>query len=304
MYPASVKLRCSDSRACMPNFPHGAPALILTSMISMSVSGGTSAAPSPSNRQVDVISTAGGDLRILPIFHGSVMFEYRGIVIHVDPWSRGDYGGLPAADLIVITHTHGDHLDRAMVDRLHKPGTVIIGPPAVIDTLNCSPACGRAEAIGDRDRKTVLGIGIQGVPMYNIKYGSSPGEPFHHRGVGSGYIFDFAGTRIYVSGDSECTPEMKALQRISVAFLAMNPPRTAAPADAADCARAFKPRIVYPYHYRGSDPHDFADALRGTGIAVRVRRLEGEPPCGGGASRRRSRGTVQANAIATAPVSK
>ena len=261
------------------------PTRVAALILSAYLAGSASAAPSPSNRQVDIIGTAGGELRILPIFHGSLMFQYRGIVVHVDPWSRGDYSGLPPADLIVITHTHADHLDRSMVDRLHKTDTVIVGPPAVTDTLNCAPLCGRVESIGDSDRKTVLGIGIQGVPMYNIVYGSAAGEPFHHRGVGSGYVFDFGGTRVYVSGDSECTPEMKALRNITVAFLAMNPPRTSSPIDAATCARAFKPRIVYPYHYRGSNVESFADALRGSGIDVRLRQLEGETQATGGATK-------------------
>src|SRR5579863_10589863 len=99
-------------------------------------------AGNPSNRQADVIQTSRGELRIMPVYHGSVMLEFGGKVIHVDPWSQGDFTGLPPADLIVITHTHADHLDRAMVDQLKKPDTIIVGPPAVIDTLNCMPACG------------------------------------------------------------------------------------------------------------------------------------------------------------------
>src|SRR6202040_1672608 len=90
-----------------------------------------------SNREADVIHTSAGDLRITPVYHGSVMLEFGGKVIHVDPWSQGDFTGLPPADLIVVTHTHADHLDRTMIDKLKKPETIIAGPPAVIDTLNC-----------------------------------------------------------------------------------------------------------------------------------------------------------------------
>jgi L-ascorbate metabolism protein UlaG (beta-lactamase superfamily) len=230
-----------------------------------------------SSHQSDVIVTSGGELRVTPVFHGSVMLEFGGKVIHVDPWSQGNYTDLPPADLILITHTHADHMDRAMVDKLKKPGMVIVGPPAVIDTLNCAPACGLVEEIGDADRKSVLGIGIEGVAMYNLVNGPAPGKPFHHKGVGSGYILTFGSTRVYLSGDSECTPEIKALTDIAVAFLAMNPPRTSSPAEMALCAAAFKPRIVYPYHYRGSRPEDFAAAIGNTpGMEVRLRKLEGE----------------------------
>ena len=230
-----------------------------------------------SSKQADVVKTSRGELRITPLYHGSVMLEFAGKVIHVDPWSQGDFTGLPQADLLVITHTHADHLDRTMVDKLKKPGTIIVGPPAVIDTLNCAPACGDAETISDAEKKTVMGIEIEGVPMYNLVEGSKPGMPFHHKGIGSGYILNFGDTRVYFSGDTECTQEMKALKNISVAFLAMNPPRTESTLEAAECAKAFKPKIVYPYHYRGSNTQEFADALKNTpGVEVRLRKLEGE----------------------------
>jgi L-ascorbate metabolism protein UlaG (beta-lactamase superfamily) len=231
-----------------------------------------------SNRVADVQQTSKGDLRITPIFHGSIMFEFGGKVIYVDPWSQGDFTGLPPGDMIVITHTHGDHLDPKMVTQLKKPETIIVGPTAVIDTLNCFPGCGQAVIVNDSDKKTVMDIGFEGVPMYNLVNGSSPGMPYHHKGVGSGYILSFGDTRVYVAGDTECTPEVKALKNITVAFLPMNPPRTASPAEAAVCVQAFKPKIVYPYHYRGFKTQDFADALKDTpGVEVRQRKLEGEP---------------------------
>src|SRR4051812_17368997 len=194
------------------------------------------------NKQTDAVRTSRGELRLTPLFHGSVMLEFAGKVIHVDPWSQADYTGLPSADLIVVTHTHADHLDRAMVDKLKKPETLIVSTPAGVDTLNCAPGCGQVETISDSEHKTVMGIEITGVPMYNLVQGSRPGMPFHHRGVGSGYILAFGDTRVYFSGDTECTPEMKQLTNIAVAFLAMNPPRAMSTAEAAECAKAFRPR--------------------------------------------------------------
>lgn len=231
-----------------------------------------------SNRQADVIKTSRGELRLTPLYHGSVMLEFGGNVIHIDPWSQGDYTGLPPADLIVITHTHADHLDRTMVDKLKKPGMTIVGPPAAIDTLNCAPACGQVETVSDSEKKTVMGVDVEGVPMYNLVQGSAPGKPFHHKGIGSGYILGFGDTRVYFSGDTECTPEMRALKNITVAFLAMNPPRTMSATEAAECARAFRPKVVYAYHYRGSKTEEFAEGLKSTpGVEVRLRKLEGEP---------------------------
>ena len=227
------------------------------------------------NRQTDVVETKAGALRVTPLYHGSVMLEFGGKVIHVDPWSQADYDGIPQGDLIVMTHTHADHMDAALVNKLKKTGTIILGPPAVTDTLN--GAVGETDAISNGEKKTVMGIGIEAVPMYNIVFGSSPGKLYHHKGIGNGYVMTFGETRVYFSGDTECTPEMKALKNIDIAFLAMNPPRTMTPADAAACTAAFRPKIVYPYHYRGQKTQDFADALKGvTGVEVRQRKLEGE----------------------------
>jgi L-ascorbate metabolism protein UlaG (beta-lactamase superfamily) len=227
------------------------------------------------NHQTDVVETKAGALRVTPLYHGSVMLEFGGKVIHVDPWSQADYDGFPQGDLIVMTHTHADHMDAAIVNKLRKTGTIILGPPAVTDTLN--GAVGETDAISNGEKKTVMGIGIEAVPMYNIVFGSSPGRLYHHKGIGNGYVMTFGETRVYFSGDTECTPEMRALKNIDIAFLAMNPPRTMTPADAAACAAAFRPKIVYPYHYRGQKTQDFADALKGvTGVEVRQRKLEGE----------------------------
>ena len=229
-----------------------------------------------SNRQVDTLETSAGPLRIMPIYHGSVMLEFGGKVIHVDPWSQGDYSGLPQADLILITHTHADHLDRPLLDRLKKPSTILAGSPAVTDTINCS--CSEAESIGNGEKKSLLGIEIEGVPMYNIVQGAEPGKPFHHKGIGGGFILTFGDTRVYLSGDTECIPEMKTLKNITVAFLAMNYPKAMTPAAAVACAQAFRPKIIYPYHYRGQNVQEFANGLKSTpGIEVRIRKLEGEP---------------------------
>jgi L-ascorbate metabolism protein UlaG (beta-lactamase superfamily) len=210
--------------------------VVLTHCLAVASFGGRLSAANPSNRQVDVVHTSAGDLRLMPIYHGSVMLEFGGQVIHVDPWSQGDYTGLPPADILVITHTHADHLDRTMVDQLHKPSTIIVSPPAVSDTLNCAPRCGNLEIVGDTDKRTVMGIGFEGVPMYNLVQGSAPGQPFHHKGIGSGYVLAFGDTRVYFSGDTECVPEIKSLRNITIAFLAMNPPRTMSTKEAAQCA--------------------------------------------------------------------
>src|ERR1700676_5017791 len=141
-----------------------------------------------SNAQVDVIKTSGGELRVRPLYHGSVMLEFGGRVIHVDPWSQGDYTGLPPADMLVISQTHADHLDRTMIDQLHRPATIIVASPATADTLNCAPGGGSLEILANGEKKTVMGMGIEGVAMYNLVQGSAPGKPFHHTQTSRGVL--------------------------------------------------------------------------------------------------------------------
>lgn len=224
------------------------------------------------SRQTDTIATSGGDLRITPIQHASLMLEFGGKVIHVDPVGRADYAGLPPADLILITDVHGDHMDRAMIDKLKKTGTIVVAPPAVGQTIT------EAQTISNGEKKTFAGISIEAVPMYNLVREREPGVKFHEKGRGNGYILTLGDKRLYLSGDTECIPEMKALQNMDIAFICMNLPNTMPPSEAAECARAFRPKIVYPYHYRNtappgsmSDPQEFANALQGVqGVEVRL----------------------------------
>jgi len=215
---------------------------------------------------VDVLHTEEGELKIRPILHGSLMLEFRGKIIHVDPWSQGTYAGLPKADLILITDIHPDHMDRAMVDQLKKETTVILAPAAVAETIR------EARVIRNGERKTVDGITVEAVPMYNLVRGPSPGQLYHTKGRGNGYVLTLGGKRVYISGDTECVPEIKALKGIDVAFICMNLPFTMPPEEAAECVKAFRPKIVYPYHYRNSDLNIFVNALKDeSGIEVRVR---------------------------------
>ena len=214
----------------------------------------------------DTVSTSQGPLKITPIKHASVMLEFGGKVIHVDPWSQGDYAGLPKADVIFITDIHGDHMDPAKIAEIKKDSTVIVAPAAVAKTVT------EATVINNGETKTIAGIQVEAIPMYNLVRGPSAGKLFHDKGRGNGYVLTLGGKRIYFSGDTESVPEMKALKNIDIAFVAMNLPYTMPPEEAAECVKAFKPKIVYPYHYRNSDLNVFTNALKDEkGIEVRLR---------------------------------
>lgn len=216
--------------------------------------------------ETDTIPAAGGDIAITPLYHASVQIEYAGKVIQVDPTKQGnDFGPKGPADIILVTHIHSDHFQPPALAALRGPKTVVIAPANVAAELH------GAIVMKNFDRRTVDGIPIEAVPMYNLKRGPTPGTLYHPKGLGNGYILTLGGKRVYLSGDTACTPFLRHLRNIDIAFLCMNLPYTMPPLEAAACAKLFKPKIVYPYHYRGSDPRQFANALKGEPIQVRLR---------------------------------
>ena len=205
-----------------------------------------------------------GQVEIIPITHGSVVLKWQDKTIYVDPWSQGDYQGLPAADLILITDIHADHMDPEQVAKVKKADTVIVAPASVQETVT------EARILNNGETTEVLGIRIEAVPMYNLERGPEPGQLYHTQGRGNGYILSLGDQRVYFSGDTECIPEMKQLREIDVAFVCMNLPYTMTPGEAAECVNAFKPKVVYPYHYRGADLNAFEEAVTAPGVQVRI----------------------------------
>lgn len=205
-----------------------------------------------------------GNVQVVPITHGSVVLQWEGKVIHVDPWSQGDYDGVPQADLILVTDIHGDHMDPDQISKVRKANTVIIAPAAVQKTVT------EARVLGNGESVEILGARIEAIPMYNLKRGPEEGKLYHDKGRGNGYIVTLGDQRFYFSGDTECIPEMKALKDIDVAFVSMNLPYTMTPEEAAGCVNAFAPKVVYPYHYRGSDMDAFKNSVTAGGVEVKL----------------------------------
>lgn len=220
----------------------------------------------------DVIHTSSGDLEMFFIGHGTLMFKFNGKVIHIDPWTRaGDYSSLPDADLILVTHDHGDHLDMKAIDQLIKDDT------EVVMTRKCQEQVKdfAATVMKNGDKRTIHGIGVEAIPAYNLVHKRDNGQPFHPKGEGNGYILTFGDTRVLIGGDTENIPEIKGLkEHIHVAFLPMNLPYTMTPEMVADAAKAFRPDILYPYHYGNTDPQELVKLMQGEkGIEVRIREL-------------------------------
>jgi len=217
----------------------------------------------------DVFQTSGGQLTITFIGHASLMMEYNGKVFHIDPVGQyADYSKLPKADLVLITHSHSDHFDLAAIEKIRKPGMEVVLP------ATCSPRLPEGKVIKNGESGTFAGIRVDAVPAYNIQHERSPGQPYHPKGEGNGYILRFGDLTLYVAGDTENIPEMKNLKGTDVAFLPMNLPYTMTPEMAAIAARAFLPRILYPYHFGSTDTGILVRLLKNDPIEVRIRNMK------------------------------
>ncbi len=218
----------------------------------------------------DILPTSRGELVISFIGHGTLMFQFDGKVVHVDPVGQyADYAKLPKADVILVTHEHGDHLDAAAIGKIATEKTTILLTEA------CREKLGRGEAMKNGQVSEVSGMKVEAVPAYNIVHERSPGKPYHPKGDGNGYVITFGDQRVYVAGDTENIPEMADLKKIDVAFLPMNLPYTMTPEMVAAAIKGFQPRIVYPYHYGDTDVKQLVDLLKGVeGTEVRIRQMQ------------------------------
>jgi len=219
--------------------------------------------------QSDTLPATGGDIQITPIMRASVQVEFAGKVIQVDPIAKTE--PQQKADLVLVTDIHPDNLDPDEIAKVRKPGAPVVMPAAAATEAGAKiPAPTTVMANGET--KTAADISIVAVPAYNARRGPKPGEFYHPKGRANGYVVTLGGKRLYFAGDTECTPEMRDLKNIDVAFVPINMPTTMTPAEAAECVKAFQPKIVYPYHYDGQkgDEAFFRAFLKGTQIDARV----------------------------------
>jgi L-ascorbate metabolism protein UlaG (beta-lactamase superfamily) len=217
----------------------------------------------------DIIETSAGDLEITFVGHASLIFVFDGKTIHIDPFGRvAEYSKLPKADIIFSTHHHFDHFDTGAYEKIRTKETIIVY------TKECAEKVEGGIVMKNGDVRTVEGIKVEAVPAYNLVHKRDDGNVFHPKGVGNGYVLTFGDTRVYIAGDTENTPEMKALKDIDYAFLPMNLPYTMTPEMVADAATAFKPKVLYPYHYGDTDTDRLIELLEGNeDTEVRIRKM-------------------------------
>ena len=207
--------------------------------------------------KADIIPTPKGNITIQPVYHASLVLEFNNVVIYVDPIHGADtYKSMKKPVLVLITHIHGDHFDMKTLRGLDLSHATLVVPQSVADKM--PPEWKNKIVVLHNGGSTVLhGIPITAIAMYNM-----PGDSivYHPKGDGNGYVLNLGGKRFYISGDTEATPEMRSLKDIDVAFVCMNLPYTMDVEEAASGVLAFKPKIVYPYHYR--TPKGFSDIAK------------------------------------------
>jgi len=223
----------------MPRFLANLPVVAATFAAAVLAASAAVAAPSG-----DTIPTAAGPVALHAIHHAA----------------------LPAPDLILITHDHDDHFNVPILEAVAGKAT-IVAPSEVADKMPADLRV-KTKVMANGDTATLDGVAIEAFPMYNT---TADRQQFHPKGGGNGYILTIGDKRIYIAGDTEETPEMKALTNIDVAFLPMNMPYTMDIQHAAAAVKDFKPKVVYPYHYHGSDVEAFKTLV---GDAAEVRPLQ------------------------------
>ena len=191
----------------------------------------------------DYLSTTNGDIVMQPVVHATLVLYWQGKTIFVDPTNSVAPVGVPKADLVLVTHAHPDHFNAGAINGIRATNALIITSQDVYNQLAFAQRP-LARVLGYGSTTNVLGLDVQAVPAYNSNH------PF---GLGNGYLLTIGGKRIFISGDTGNTPEMRALTNIDLAFVCMNQPFTMTVVDATNAVTAFRPKVVYPYHYRDSN---------------------------------------------------
>jgi len=223
--------------------------------------------------QSDKIPAKGGDIEITFIGHGSLMLKFQSTVIQIDPFSKlANYNGFPKANLLLLTHHHGDHLDTVAIQNSITVDTKLLMTEKCKELL---PNSQNVVVLKNSESYKIGEIEILAIPAYNLVNKRENGDVFHPKGEGNGYIITLGGKKVYIAGDTENTPEMKSLKKIDIAFLPMNLPYTMTPEMVADAAKAFRPKILYPYHTGQTNINLLSDLLKNEkGIELRIREMK------------------------------
>jgi len=217
----------------------------------------------------DHFDTKSGDLTVQPINHATLVLGYQHKNIYVDPTGGADaFKGIASPDMILITDIHGDHFDPKTLEAVNTTHATLIVPKAVADKLPPTTDKSKLVILNNGETSNQGNIAITAMPMYNLPESATA---FHTKGRGNGYVLKIGGKNIYISGDTSDIPEMRNLKGIDIAFVCMNLPYTMDIKTAANSVLAFKPKVIYPYHYRGQDVNEFKSLVNAGDKNIDVR---------------------------------
>ncbi|MBL7697423.1 MAG: MBL fold metallo-hydrolase [Chitinophagaceae bacterium] len=227
---------------------------------------------------LQTIRANSGAIQVQPITHATFVITYNNKTFYIDPTGgAAAFTGLAKPDVILVTDIHGDHNDPKTIDEIKTANTIVVAPKAVAEKL---PGVEQSKLVvlNNGEKTDQAGATINAIPMYNLP---EDAESRHTKGRGNGYVINFGGKNFYISGDTEDIPEMRQLKNIDVAFVCMNLPYTMDINQAASAVLEFKPKIVYPYHYRGqgglSDVNGFKKLVNEKDKSIDVRLLNWYP---------------------------
>ena len=198
-------------------------------------------------------ATKEASFTVTPISHATMILEWDGTILYIDPVGGAKaFAGQPEADVVLVTDVHGDHFNAETLQAVASNGVLIIAPAAVSEKMSASM---QEHTLPLNNGETIQidalnGFSFEAIPMYNLR---EEALKFHPKGRGNGYVIEKDGKRVYISGDTEDISEMRSLENIDVAFVCMNLPYTMTVQKAASAVVDFKPKKVYPYHYRGTN---------------------------------------------------
>ena len=212
------------------------------------------------SQAAEEFKTTKGKVVFTPVNHATMVVEWDSKIIYVDPGGQLDWQkAFPKPDVVLLTHVHGDHYKEAILKEVVGSKTQLVAPPALTGALS-GGLKNRTISLANGASTEKVGFKLEAVASYNT---TPPRKRFHPKGQGNGYVLNLGGKRIYISGDTEGTPEMLALKNIDIAFLCMNLPYTMDVTAAAKAVKVFKPKVVFPYHSRGQDTAKFKDLVGG-----------------------------------------
>ncbi len=222
--------------------------------------------------QTDILPTSRGEVTLTPVLHATMVLQWKNKTIFIDPYGGAEkFKAFPNADLVIITHEHGDHLNKETLAGLDLTRTQLIAPQSVVDELG-DIVFKKIISIKNGGKIRKKGVRVEAVPMYNLP---ETDDSRHPKGKGNGYVLTIGNKRFYISGDTEDIPEMRQLKNIDYAFVCMNLPFTMTVEQAASAVLDFRPKVVYPFHYRGrpdfSDVEKFKSLVHTENPAIEVR---------------------------------